>query len=185
MDKDILLFLQEGTLWSGVLSFLLMMVLAFIPAMPIPVVASAIGAVFGFWPAFLISWGGAVAGALLMFILSRFLFRNKAYGMIKKYKKADALLHFIENNAFLSLLIVRLLPIFPSAVINLGAALSGIKMRTFLLAALLGKLPAMLTFTLAGNQLEKGNWPILVLVGLYLLVILLAAARIRKVIGQR
>lgn len=180
MYNHFLSLLQEGTIVSAVFSFVLMIVIAFIPAMPIPVITGAIGTAFGFWPALFISWGGSTIGAMLMFFVSRFLFHKKALSYAQGHKRITGMLHFLETNGFLAVLIARLVPIFPSIVINLAASVSTVSARTFFMATLIGKLPTMITFTLAGNQVEESTVGTLVLVVLYSAILVLVAKKVRE-----
>jgi uncharacterized membrane protein YdjX (TVP38/TMEM64 family) len=180
MNNNLLSLLQEDTVFSAVISFVLMIIIAFIPAIPIPVIAGAIGTAFGFWPALLISWGGSSLGAFLMFLVLRFLFRKKVLRYIEGNNRLKVILKLLETNGFLAVLTARLLPIFPSVIVNLGASVSHISTRTFFIATLVGKLPTMITFTMAGNQLENRTWTTLILVGLYCMIIAIVASKVRK-----
>ena len=180
MNNHFLSMLQEDTTVAAAISFFLMVVIAFIPAMPIPVIAGAIATTFGFWPALFISWGGSTIGALLMFCLSRFLFHKKVVRLSQGHQRLTGMLHLLEKNGFLAILIARIIPIFPSIVINLAASVSTISPRTFFMATLLGKLPTMITFTWAGNQVEESMWSTLVLVGLYSAILILVAKKVRE-----
>jgi uncharacterized membrane protein YdjX (TVP38/TMEM64 family) len=185
MFNDWIAFIQQGSEYSLGIGFLIMIILAFIPAVPIPFFAGIMAATFGFWPALLMNWGGATIGAILMFLVTRFLFQKRALRYLHRHEKTDYVLTFIKENAFLSILIVRLLPIFPSVLINLVAAVSGISSRTFIIATALGKLPAMITFTLAGSQVQSRFWDTVILIGLYGIIIVLLAKKVRERIRTR
>lgn len=185
MYTDLLSILEEATVLSGILSFLVMIAIAFIPGMPIPLFTGAIAAAFDFWPALCVSLGGATIGALLMFLLARFLFRKKTWRLIKDRERITNLFAFLESHGFLAILVARLVPIFPSMLINLAASVSAISTKTFLFATFLGKTPTMITFTLAGNQLGDRTWATLVLVCLYMLIICLVGIKVRKAIERK
>ena len=180
MYNYLLSLVQEGTFFSAIISFVLMIFISFIPAMPIPVIAGAIGTAFGFWPALFISWIGSTFGSVLMLLFARFLFQKHALKYINLYKRLAVIRKFLEKNAFLAILIVRLIPIFPSVIVNLVTAVSNIPIRTFLIATLLGKLPSMITFTLAGNHLVDRTWIALTIVGLYSIVIFILVRKVNR-----
>jgi uncharacterized membrane protein YdjX (TVP38/TMEM64 family) len=177
--------IREESVYSVWLGFALMIVIAFIPFMPVSVIAGAIGAVFNFWQALLINWGGATIGAILMVWLGRFLFQKPAFRYIHRYKQSAFILAFIEKHGLLSILTMRSLPVFPSFLVNLVASVARISFPTFIVATALGKLPTMITFTMAGRQLQYNVWVTLFLVLLYSTVVLLIAAKVRQRIYKK
>jgi len=180
MDNILLNAIQEGTFLSAINAFLIMIFLAFIPAMPLPLVTAIFGTTFDFWTTLFISWGGSTVGAFCMFLLSRFIFQERASQYINKHKKTKVIFQLVENNAFLTVLILRLTPIFPSVLINLVCSLTKISGVTFFIATSLGKLPTMVTFALAGNHLETSKVTTLIFVGLYSMIIILLGKKLRN-----
>jgi uncharacterized membrane protein YdjX (TVP38/TMEM64 family) len=57
------------------------------------------------------------------------------------------------RNAFLYLLTLRLIPIFPFFVVNLLSGLTRISVGTYVAATALGIIPGSLAYTFAGRQL--------------------------------
>jgi uncharacterized membrane protein YdjX (TVP38/TMEM64 family) len=60
-----------------------------------------------------------------------------------------------KENAFSYLLILRLVPIFPCWISNIGAGLLNVPLKTFVLATALGILPSTIIYALAGRGLDK------------------------------
>lgn len=60
-----------------------------------------------------------------------------------------------EKNAFNYLVAMRLIPIFPAWAINIAAALSTVRLRTFLIATFLGIIPSALIYAIIGNGLNN------------------------------
>jgi uncharacterized membrane protein YdjX (TVP38/TMEM64 family) len=58
-------------------------------------------------------------------------------------------------NAFSYLLFLRLVPLFPFFLVNLAPAVTGIKLRTFVLATLVGIVPATFVFVNLGQALGR------------------------------
>lgn len=183
MEHNLLHYIEGNPLRSAAYSFFIMIFLAFIPAVPIPVMAGAIGMALGFWPALFINWLGSTVGAVLMFLGARYLFQKQVHQYLSRHQKTEKMIQFFEKNAFIAILLGRLLPIFPSILINLAASVTKISASTFFFATLLGKLPTMITFTVAGNKIQDYTWETIILVILYIAVIILLAKWSKKKFG--
>lgn len=73
----------------------------------------------------------------------------KATGWIKKIEDG------FQENAFNYLLTLRLIPIFPCWISNIGAGVLNVPVLTFLGATILGVLPATIIYVMAGRGLDK------------------------------
>lgn len=60
-----------------------------------------------------------------------------------------------QKNAFNYILMLRLVPIFPCWLSNIGAGMLNVPAKTFIAATLLGILPATIIYVLAGRSLDK------------------------------
>jgi uncharacterized membrane protein YdjX (TVP38/TMEM64 family) len=126
----------------------------------------------------------ATVGAVFLFLIARSAF---AGSMAKRGGAAlGKLRQELGQNGFSYLLAVRLIPVVPFWLINLAAALCGMRLPPFIIATLIGILPA--TFITAsigsgiGGVLSRGetpdihlllSWPVLgPLIGLALLSLL-------------
>ena len=174
----------QGSATAAWYAFALLVAVNFIPVIPIPVIAAAAGAVFHFWVAFLVAWGGAAVGAILKFLLERVLLQRHLLKLSGRFRISQTVLAFLEQHGFTAILITRMIPVFPSSVINLAGAVAKIPIRTFVVATLMGKLPTMLAFTLAGSQLRRHLWTTVALVALYGALMVLAGWRLRLRLRQ-
>lgn len=174
-------WLTTDSPYAGVASFFVMAALAFVPAMPIPVIAGIIGANFPFWLALLINVGGTVTGCVGMFFVCRYYLRRWSRKQMLRYKASTGFLALLDRNPFLAVLIARLIPIMPSAAVNAVAGMTTMPLAIFALATVLGKLPAMLTFTIAGGQLEDSAFSSILMISMYLVVVVLVARKVRKI----
>lgn len=172
-------WLDFNSPYAVLTSFLAMALLAFIPAAPIPVVAAGIGAAFPFWQALLINVGGTVIGCAGMFLLCRFMLQRWSRKLLQRYHASTGFLRLLDRNPFVALLIARLIPIMPSAAVNAVAGITTMSLVVFTTATILGKLPALLTFTYAGAQAEDSVVSSIVLVGMYMLTIVLVGRQVR------
>lgn len=180
-----LILIHDGGSSAALIGFFLLIAVNFIPVIPIPVIAAALGAVFNFVPALLIAWGGASVGAILKFLLERLLLQKHALKLLSQFAMTESILAFLEKNGFLAVLVTRLIPVFPSSLVNLAGAVARISTRTFVIATLIGKFPTMVAFTLAGNQLRHHLWLSILLIGIYTLVVVAASLKLRTVLRNR
>ncbi|WP_332645623.1 TVP38/TMEM64 family protein [Lysinibacillus sp. 54212] len=180
MKSFIINLIEMNIVLGASFSFLLMVILAFIPAMPIPLVASIIGNIFSIPVALTINLGGNVLGSCLMFLLSRTSFKKFAEQKMNKWKSVTGFFLLLERNGFLAVLIARLIPIMPSAAINLIVGISNISMTSFILATIIGKFPTMLAATIAGSQFNEHPAISILLFSLYFCVLIIIGYKLKK-----
>ena len=104
---------------------------------------------------------GATIGAVFLFLIARSAFADSMArrGGVALGKLRDEL----RRNGFSYLLAIRLVPIFPFWLVNLAAALCGMRLADYAIATLIGIMPT--TFILAsigaglGEVLAKGETP--------------------------
>jgi uncharacterized membrane protein YdjX (TVP38/TMEM64 family) len=109
------------------------------------------GFVFRLWIGALLSVVGATAGAVMLFVVARFVvsdaLRRRAGPFIARMAEG------FERNAFSYLLFLRLVPLFPFWAVNLAAALLGVPLRPFAVATLIGIIPGSLAYASIGDGL--------------------------------
>ena len=115
------------------------------------VLSLAAGAVFGAVMGTLYVNIGATVGATLAFLVARYLFhdviQNKFGSRLEKINKE------LEAQGFNYLLFLRLVPVFPFFLINLGAGLTKMPLRTYFLGTMVGIIPGSFVFCNAGASL--------------------------------
>ena len=127
-------------------------------AAPIPafLITFANAAVFGWAKGAIISWSGAMLGALVCFGLARIFGRDVVVKLTGKGVLSSLDRFFTENGAK-SVFIARLLPFVPFDPISYAAGLTGMGLVPFLLATGLGQLPATIVYSYAGSTLLSGD----------------------------
>ncbi|MGF2618193.1 TVP38/TMEM64 family protein [Rossellomorea vietnamensis] len=176
-NKDTVLdLIQEGGAIAGFVSILFVAVLVFFPIIPYPVLAGILGSVAGVVNGTLISLIGILIGTTLMFYLSRYGFQSWSQRLLSKYPKAKEYERYFEKNAFLGILFLRILPVIPSPIVNIITGMSRVNFLIFSSATLLGKLPAIVTFTIAGSIFEGNRLLSISIYGVYFLIIVAAAS---------
>ncbi len=132
------------------------------------------GFLFHLFPGIIYVIVGATLGAIISFLLSRYILGN---AIQKKY--AAQLQRFnreLDENGHLYLLTVRFIPVFPFFLINVLSGLTKIPFRTYIWTTSVGILPGSLVYTFAGGQLGTINSVEDLLGGKILIACLLLAA---------
>ncbi|NJP37319.1 TVP38/TMEM64 family protein [Alkalicoccus luteus] len=142
-------FLSFGLLGPAV--FILMFAMRPFLLFPASVMAVAGGLAFGpiIGPA--ATYAGSLAGALLSFLFIRKI------GSKKKQKlsgaKREVIKKRIEENGMFYIISLRILPVINFDLVTYLAAVSSIKLKTFLGATMIGIIPGTLAFNLLGASL--------------------------------
>ncbi|MCM3631622.1 VTT domain-containing protein [Paenibacillus glycanilyticus] len=156
--------------------------LALIPVIPYGLIAGIIGVKYGpVWGGFFNVLSSSLAAAL-QFIMVRFVFQEQGNRLLVKFKRIDHFTKLVEKNAFIAVLLARLLPFVPAALVNVYSAISRMRFSTFVAATLIGKIPVMFVFAFVGDQLftNLGNVIWTVLIYMFFLIIVYLLYRVRK-----
>jgi uncharacterized membrane protein YdjX (TVP38/TMEM64 family) len=113
------------------------------------------GAVFGLWQGLLLVNIGATLGATLAFFFTRYLFRDAV--LTRFGSRLQRLNRELEREGFSYLLFLRLVPVFPFFLINLGAGVTSLPLRTFFFGTLVGIIPGSFVYVNAGASLASIN----------------------------
>ena len=113
------------------------------------------GFLFGFFMGVLCIVVAATLGATIFFLMIRYVI-----GDIIQAKYAQKLLHFnqkIAQNGWVYLLLLRCIPLIPFFLVNILAAMTTIKLRTFVWTTAVGVLPSAIIFAYIGTQFMTIN----------------------------
>lgn len=116
--------------------------------LPVPEIVTVVAgsAALGPFTAFILGFMGAVLGILTMFYLSR-TFGMKLVQRLVNEKQLDQYHRFVKKNETWILILLFIVPVLPDEIICVGAGVSGVKVKRFVLIAVLGKI--VTTFSLA------------------------------------
>ncbi len=148
-------FLKSWGGWSVVVAILLMVLHSFIP-FPAEVVAIANGMLFGPLWGTVITWTGAMLGALLAFGLARWLGRPFVFAMVAQ-RHWEALDRWAAQQGVGALLFSRFVPVISFNLINYAAGLTAITWWTFTWVTGIGILPLTVLMVVMGGQLWSGD----------------------------
>jgi uncharacterized membrane protein YdjX (TVP38/TMEM64 family) len=153
---------NKDTLWAYTESHYAAAVIVFIVAYCVQTALSLPGAViFTLTGGFLFGTAlgtlyvnlGATSGAVLAFLVARYLFRGAVERRLGA--RLEAIQHGFSRNAFNYLLTLRLIPLFPFFLVNLASGLTRIRLSTYTAATAIGIIPASIVYANAGSQLGK------------------------------
>jgi len=108
------------------------------------------GYLFGLWPGLLYVLMGATIGATAIFLAARAGLGDLAR---RGGVRADRLKAGFRADAFNYLMVLRLIPVFPFWLVNLVAALAGMRLATYVLGTFLGIIPGSFVFVSLGTGL--------------------------------
>jgi uncharacterized membrane protein YdjX (TVP38/TMEM64 family) len=149
------------------------------------------GVLFGRWIGTTVVSLSSTLGALLAMLAARYvlgeMLRRWAGKRPRWHSALDALDRGIERDGWFYLLLIRLAPVFPFFLINLGMGLTRMRGWTYTWASWLGMLPGTFVYVSAGaevGQVESFRelasferlWPLLALV-LFAVLLRIAATR--------
>ncbi len=139
--------------WGALAALIYIGVYAALVALSVPgglILTIAGGFLFGTWLGGSCAVIGATIGATLIFLAAR-------AGLGGLARRAGPFVARLEagfrDDAFSYLLVLRLVPIFPFWLINLVPAVLGVPVRIFVLATLIGVIPATFIYASLGNGL--------------------------------
>jgi len=124
------------------------------------------GLLLGTWLGTAMAIAGSTAGAVMLFLAARSVFA--AAMAARAGPRLGRMREELHRNGFLYLLAIRLVPLFPFWLVNLAAALAGMRLLPYVGATFLGIIPA--TFVYAsigagiGDVLAAGHQPDLTVV---------------------
>ncbi|WP_100330555.1 TVP38/TMEM64 family protein [Bacillus xiapuensis] len=130
--------------------FLLPMLEAFLPFLPLFAFVLANVNAFGLWFGFLLSWGGAVTGAFLVFLLVRNFGQRRLLHFLQRHKQVQKLMDWVDRHGFGPVFLLLCFPFTPSAIVNIVAGLSNISITQYLLAVMTGKVVMIFTISFIG-----------------------------------
>ena len=128
--------------WAVVFSFLLTLFVNALGFPPAIIFSTANTIIFGIVPGIFLSCVAETVGVTISFLLLRFFFRETAEKVIKKSKYLDSVDHYSSERGFTVMLIARMVPYLPSALLNAVGALSSLSLRDYVIASFLGKFPS-------------------------------------------
>jgi uncharacterized membrane protein YdjX (TVP38/TMEM64 family) len=144
--------------WWGPLVFAACYALAVTALVPGSVLNASAGALFGVAVGVGSVLVGATAGAALSFALARALGRPAVarYAGSGRLARLDA---YLSRRAFESVLVLRMVGLFPFGVVNYGAGVAGVRFAPYIAGTFAGIIPGTLVYTGLGKALREPGSP--------------------------
>ncbi len=142
---------QIASLWYAPLVFMGAFAVACVLWIPASVFVIAAGVIWGWKLGSLYAIAGSLVGAVMSYFVARFL---GAETMAKL--GGERVARYLDHAGFQTMLILRLIPLFPFAVLNYGAGFAGVKARDFFFSTALGVLPSMIVVCYSADAIAHG-----------------------------
>ncbi len=139
-------YIRAFGILAPLVAFVFFMVQAALPVFPYVILAAAGGLLFGFKLGFLLSWLGALAGACLAYWICKLLGGEWAAQKIKNRWDYDVK-RVNGEMAFWTIVLARVVPVVPTPIINVAAALGGVPFWNFFFSSAIGKIPSAVLYT--------------------------------------
>lgn len=168
-----------------IIGFLLIIIEAFLPVLPLGAFVTLNVNAFGIFPGLLLSWIAAIIGSYLMYLLCYYISTKIIYKFLKKEtqeKVVDKMTTF-KNIKLTNLVLIITLPFAPSCFINLLAGVSNIKKEKYLLSLIIGKAFMISFWAYIGMSLIESLTDIKAII--FILLILLVAYIVSKIISKK
>ena len=150
---------------------------------PINLLILATALSFGSVTAFFLALGGSLLGGLGSYLLGRWLGRDAVQKLAGK--KINQLSRKLARRGWLTVSLIRVVPIAPYAIVNMAAGASHISARSFIIGTAIGMCPGILAIMIFEEGLERAmrnpDWQTLGLAVLALLgglLVLLAGKKL-------
>ena len=174
-------FAASWGMWSAAASMALMVLHSFVP-IPAEVIAVANGMMFGPWRGTLVTWSGAMLGAISAFAVARWLGRPAVRRFVAEERRAGIEAWTRRPG---SLLLLRLIPVVSFNLVNFAAGLAGTSWWNFLWTTALGILPLTVVSVVLGSRIFEIAWWVWAAIGLAVVAFALAARAILLRAGKR
>lgn len=143
-----------------------------IPILPLAVFIAINTVVFGNFFGFVISWVATIVGCSISFLIFRKGFSKYLYRNIDIKKKGSELMNVITNLNFSKLVLILAVPFTPAFSINIGAGLSKMSYKKYLLALIISKLSIVYFWGFIGTTFVESITDIGVLIKLGIILLI-------------
>ena len=138
--------------WAIFFSFWLTFFVNALGFPPAIIFSTANTLIFGIVPGIILSCVAETVGVAVSFLLLRFFFRESAQKIISKSKTLGNIDKYSGEKGFTVMLIARMVPYLPSALLNAVGALSSLSFRDYVVASFIGKFPSTSIEAIIGHD---------------------------------
>nr|WP_207751672.1 TVP38/TMEM64 family protein [Clostridium rhizosphaerae] len=149
-------YIKSFGAWAPVVSLVLMMFQSIAAPLPAFIITFANAWLFGWFFGAILSWSGAMLGAILCYYISKLYGRPAAEKFVGK-KALDISDKFFNKYGPYAILIARLLPFISFDAVSYAAGLTSISLWSFLWSTGIGQLPATIVYSVLGQNIDKAS----------------------------
>ena len=163
--------------WAIVFSFLLTLFVNALGFPPAIIFSTANTLIFGIIWGIVLSVVAETVGVAFSFLLLRFFFRDAAEKIISRNKALANIDKYSGKRGFVIMLIARMVPYFPSIMLNALGALSAMRFADYVLASFVGKFPSTGIEAIIGHDaITQQQDPTRLIVVIVFAIVLIAGA---------
>ena len=168
-----------------IVGFLLVLLEAFIPMLPLGVFVSLNINAFNFFSGVIISWIATITGSYIAYLFFYYISNKFLYRFLKSktISKIDNKIYKFNNISFTNLVLILTLPFTPSCIINLLAGLSNMSKEKYLLSLIIGKAFMITFWGYIGKSFIESMTDIKAII--FIGIILLIAYIISKIVSKK
>jgi uncharacterized membrane protein YdjX (TVP38/TMEM64 family) len=145
---------QLRDLWYGPIVFVLGFAASCVIALPASIFVLSAGVIWGWKLGTVYTLAGGLLGATASYFVGRFL----GEGVLERFGRVGRLVtRQVDHAGFKSLLVLRLIPGIPFAVLNYGAGVARVALPDYIGATAIGMLPSVIVFTYCADALFSGT----------------------------
>lgn len=160
--------------------------LASVAAVPLGVIILVSAIAFGPWSGLFYALSGACLGAVVSYGIGSHLGHDALCRLAGE--RVNRLSSRLGQRGVLSVIVIRLMPIAPFAIINMIAGSTHIRFKDFVIGTLIGMLPGGLAISLLGDQiaeLASSTQGSVMLLGVLLLLVLAGWIALKIWLGRQ
>ena len=141
-------------LWYGPPLFIALYAIGCVFAVPASLFILSAGVIWGWAVGGTYTMIGGLIGATLSFLAGRFI----GEGLLDRFGRVGKVVaKQVDHAGFRSLLLLRLIPLFPFAVLNYGAGVARVKLGHFVAATAIALAPSNYVFAYSADALFNGT----------------------------
>lgn len=146
-------FETVGSTWWAPVAFIALYTVFNCLLVPATILSLTAGVVWGWWAGGLWVLAASTIGSAVPFFLAR-----AGTGWVQRILegRSRSLYEKLRDEGFVTLLLLRLVPIVPYNVLNYAAGLAGIRPRDYLIATFFGTIPGIFIFTYLADSIAAG-----------------------------
>lgn len=142
-----------GDRWWAPLAFIALYTLFDTLLLPATIMTLTAGVVWGWWRGGLWVVAASLIGSFVPYLIAR---SGAPWIDDLMQRRASRVRDALRREGFMTLLLLRLIPVFPYVLINYAAGLAGVGVRDYIVATFVGTLPGIFIFTFLASSIASG-----------------------------